>query len=75
MEVEARIHPTMIPVAHLLPMLTVTTMPFIWSATHQARLLFGQGAGMMPTASAVFNGIFDCARNLLKGFRACPHVP
>jgi homoserine dehydrogenase len=29
--------------------------------------LFGQGAGMMPTASAVFSDILDCARNMLKG--------
>ena len=28
--------------------------------------LFGQGAGMMPTASAVFSDIIDCARNVLK---------
>jgi homoserine dehydrogenase len=29
--------------------------------------LFGQGAGMMPTASAVFSDILDSARNVMKG--------
>jgi homoserine dehydrogenase len=33
--------------------------------------LYGQGAGMMPTASAVVSDIIDIARNILKGAAGC----
>jgi homoserine dehydrogenase len=67
-EVEARIHPTMIPVTHLLANVNRNYNAFhlVGDASGPV-FLFGQGAGMMPTASAVFSDIFDCARNLLKG--------
>ena len=67
-EVEARIHPTMIPVTHLLANVNRNYNAFhlVGDASGPVFLL-GQGAGMMPTASAVFSDIFDCARNLLKG--------
>jgi homoserine dehydrogenase len=67
-EVEARIHPTMIPVTHLLANVNRNYNAFhlVGDASGPV-FLFGQGAGMMPTASAVFSDIFDCARNLVKG--------
>ena len=58
----------MIPVTHLLANVNRNYNAFhlVGDASGPV-FLFGQGAGMMPTASAVFSDIFDCARNLLKG--------
>ena len=66
--VEARIHPTMISSGHLLANVNRNYNAFhlVGDASGPV-FLFGQGAGMMPTASAVFSDILDCARNLLKG--------
>ena len=67
-EVEARIHPTMIPATHLLANVNRNYNAFHLVGDASGPIfLFGQGAGMMPTASAVFSDIFDCARNLVKG--------
>jgi len=68
--IEARVHPTMIPEANLL-----STIPgplnALTIAGHAAGeiLLYGRGAGMMPTASAVVGDLVDLARNLACG---CP---
>jgi len=66
--VEARIHPTMISSGHLLANVNRNFNAFhlVGDASGPV-FLFGQGAGMMPTASAVFSDILDCARNILKG--------
>ncbi len=66
--VEARIHPTMISSSHLLANVNRNYNAFhlVGDASGPV-FLFGQGAGMMPTASAVFSDIVDCARNVLKG--------
>lgn len=66
--VEARIHPTMIPYSHLLANVNQNYNAFhIMGDASGPVFLFGQGAGMMPTASAVFSDIVDSARNILKG--------
>jgi homoserine dehydrogenase len=66
--VEARIHPTMIPSSHLLANVNQNYNAFhIMGDASGPVFLFGQGAGMMPTASAVFSDILDSARNILKG--------
>jgi len=66
--VEARIHPTMIPSSHLLANVNQNYNAFhIVGDASGPVFLFGQGAGMMPTASAVFSDIIDSARNILKG--------
>jgi len=66
--VEARIHPTMIPSGHLLANVNRNYNAFhlVGDASGPV-FLFGQGAGMMPTASAVFSDIIDSARNVMKG--------
>ncbi|MEN6422759.1 MAG: homoserine dehydrogenase [Smithella sp.] len=67
--VEARIHPTMIPSTHLLANVNQNYNAFhIMGDASGPVFLFGQGAGMMPTASAVFSDIIDSARNVLNGF-------
>ena len=67
-KVEARIHPTMISSGHLLANVNRNYNAFhlVGDASGPV-FLFGQGAGMMPTASAVFSDILDSARNILKG--------
>jgi homoserine dehydrogenase len=66
--VEARIHPTMIASGHLLANVNRNYNAFhlVGDASGPV-FLFGQGAGMMPTASAVFSDILDSARNVMKG--------
>ena len=70
--VEARIHPTMIPSDHLLANVNRNYNAFhlIGDASGPV-FLYGQGAGMMPTASAVLSDIIDIARNILKGVSGC----
>jgi homoserine dehydrogenase len=63
-EVEARLHPTMLPKRHLL-----ADVGGNFNAVHLHGdaagdiLLYGQGAGMMPTASAVVGDLMELARN------------
>ncbi|MDH3328200.1 MAG: homoserine dehydrogenase [Desulfobulbaceae bacterium] len=63
--VEARVHPTMVPENHLL-----ASIDGAFNAIHFTGdmvgnvLLYGQGAGMMPTGSAVAADIVDIARNI-----------
>ena len=66
--IEARIHPTMIPFDHLLASVNGN-----YNALHIRGdasgpvFLYGQGSGMMPTASAVVADLIDIARDILKG--------
>jgi homoserine dehydrogenase len=67
-EVEARLHPTMIPFDHLLANVNGNFNAFhIIGDAADSVFLYGQGAGMMPTASAVVSDIVDIARDVLKG--------
>lgn len=70
--VEARIHPTMIQTRHLLANVNQNYNAFhlIGDASGPV-FLYGQGAGMMPTASAVVSDVIDISRNLLKGVAGC----
>jgi homoserine dehydrogenase len=66
--VEARVHPTMIPFDNLLSNVngTLNAVTVTGDATGDL-LLYGRGAGMLPTASAVVSDLVDLARNLLSG--------
>jgi homoserine dehydrogenase len=72
--VEARVHPTMIPFDNLLTNIngTVNALTVSGDAVGDI-LLYGHGAGMMPTASAVISDIVDIARNMMCG--AARRVP
>jgi homoserine dehydrogenase len=72
--VEARVHPTMIPFDNLLSNVngTLNALTITGDAVGDI-LLYGHGAGMMPTASAVISDIADLTRNLLRG--AAGRVP
>ncbi len=66
--IEVRVHPTMIPCEHLLANVNGVYNAFYvrGDAVGQV-LLYGLGAGMMPTGSAVVSDIVDVSRNVLKG--------
>ncbi|WP_446007755.1 homoserine dehydrogenase [Candidatus Electrothrix sp.] len=66
--VEARVHPTMVPDSHLL-----ASINGAYNAVHFHGdmvgnvLLYGQGAGKMPTGSAVAADVMDIARDIAAG--------
>ncbi|WP_300668161.1 homoserine dehydrogenase [Desulfoluna sp.] len=66
--IEARVHPTMIPKDNLFASVNhaVNAVNVCGSATGDM-FLVGQGAGMLPTASAVVSDLVDIARNLISG--------
>jgi homoserine dehydrogenase len=68
--VEARVHPTLIPRDHMLANVSgAMNAVYLTGDAVGPILLYGQGAGMMPTASAVVSDILDLARNLIHGIQ------
>jgi homoserine dehydrogenase len=66
--IEARVHPTMIPMDNILSNVSGSLNAITISGQAvQDIFLSGRGAGMMPTASAVVSDIVDLARNLRCG--------
>ena len=69
-KVEARVHPVMIPFDNQLSNVNGSLNAITISGDAVGdMMLYGLGAGMMPTASAVVGDIADLARNLLSGTR------
>jgi homoserine dehydrogenase len=72
-KIEARVHPTMIPEGHLLSTVEgVFNAVYIKGDAVGPVLFYGQGAGQMPTGSAVVSDLVELGRNLLvqaKGHR------
>ncbi len=72
--IEARVHPTMI--ANTAPLAQVHG---VYNAIHVVGdvvgdvMFYGQGAGSLPTGSAVVSDVIDIARNVRK--QACGRVP
>ena len=65
---EARVHPTMIPEQNLLASVNGSVNALMISGDAVGdMMLYGHGAGMMPTASAVVSDLVDLARDLLSG--------
>ena len=65
--VEARVHPTMISNANPLSHVDHSMNAIAIDADATGKImLYGHGAGMMPTASAVLSDIADIARNILS---------
>lgn len=66
--VEARVHPTMVPDDHMLATIGGAFNGILVNGdTVGDVLLYGQGAGMMPTGSAVAADVVDISRNILAG--------
>lgn len=63
--VEARVHPTMVPEEHMLSTINsaFNGIQFQGDVVGDV-LLYGQGAGMMPTGSAVAADVVDIGRNI-----------
>ena len=67
-KIEARVHPTMLPFGNLLSNVNGTVNAITVSGDAVGDImLYGRGAGMMPTASAVISDAVDIARNLMAG--------
>lgn len=64
--VEARVHPTLVPERHMLANINgaYNGIQFTGDMVEDV-LLYGQGAGMMPTGSAVAADVVDIARNIV----------
>jgi homoserine dehydrogenase len=71
--IEARVHPTMIPVNYPLADVNGVFNGIRLSGDFVGPVMFyGRGAGMEPTASAVIGDVVDIARNLVAGIsRRC----
>ena len=64
--IEAHVHPTMIPEAHLLSTVVgVFNAIYIKGDAVGPALFYGQGAGQMPTGSAVVSDLVELGRNVL----------
>ena len=67
-KVELRVHPTMLPTQHLL-----STVGGVYNAIYIAgdavgpTMFYGQGAGGLPTGSAVVSDLVDLSRNIITG--------
>jgi len=63
--VEARVHPSMVPISHPLSQVSgAFNAVCLQGAALGTSLYYGQGAGMMPTATAVVADIMEAARTL-----------
>ena len=70
-QIEVRVHPALVPRDH--PLASVNgVFNAVWvvgDACDQV-MLYGRGAGSLPTGSAVAGDVIDCARNILAGSSA-----
>ncbi len=66
--VEARVHPAMVPNSHLLSQVTGAFNAIcLQGRALGTSLYYGQGAGMMPTATAVVADVLEAARVINDG--------
>jgi homoserine dehydrogenase len=73
-KIDARVHPTMLPKDNVLSGIEgAFNAVKITGDSVGDMMLYGKGAGMMPTANAVVGDIIDIARNLL--FKTSGRVP
>jgi homoserine dehydrogenase len=67
-EISARVHPAMVPTSHpLAGVRDAFNAVFIEGEWAGELMLYGQGAGGLPTASAVVGDLIDATRNRLAG--------
>jgi homoserine dehydrogenase len=67
-EIDARVHPTLIPDSHLLSRIDGTfNAIFLQGDAVGPCMLYGKGAGMLPTGSAVVADVIELARNIIAG--------
>ena len=67
-EIEARVHPTMVPASHPIAKVDgVFNAVFVHGDAVDDTMFYGMGAGMMPTASAVVADVMDISRDMVAG--------
>jgi len=67
-EVEARVHPTMLPEGHLIAKVDgVFNAVYVVGDALGPSMFYGRGAGDSPTASAVVSDVIDIGRDILAG--------
>jgi len=65
---EARVHPTLLPLDHPLSKVSGPFNAIFVSGSSVGEVMFyGQGAGSLPTGSAMVGDIIDIARNIVSG--------
>ena len=72
--VEARVHPMLLPKSH--PLATVSgsyNAVFVHGDAVDDVMFYGQGAGEMPTASAVMGDVFETAQNIINDSTGATH--
>lgn len=75
-EVAVRVHPTMVPASHPLAAVRDSfNAVFIEAEAVGDLMLYGRGAGGMPTASAVLGDLVDAAHNLRAGASGRTSIP
>ncbi len=73
--IEARVHPTMIPARHLLASVGgAFNAIYIHGEALGSSMYFGQGAGQLPTATAVLADVIEIARHRIAGARGGAHA-
>ena len=69
-EIEARVHPTMLPEDYLIAKVDgVFNAIYVVGNALGPAMFYGRGAGDMPTASAVVSDIMEIGRDLIAGSR------
>jgi len=75
-EVAVRVHPTMVPTTHPLAAVRESfNAVFIEADAVGDLMLYGRGAGGMPSASAVLGDLVDAAHNLRAGASGRTSIP
>ncbi len=71
--VEARVHPSMVPNSHLLSQVSgAFNAVCVRGDALGSSIYYGQGAGSLPTATAVVSDVIDAARAILSGTAPSP---
>ncbi|MGI5818835.1 MAG: homoserine dehydrogenase [Armatimonadota bacterium] len=70
-QLDVRVHPALVPQEHPLAQVNgVFNAVWVVGDACDQVMLYGRGAGDLPTGSAVAGDILDCARNILAGSRS-----
>lgn len=70
-QIDVRVHPALVPQEHPLAQVSgVFNAVWVVGDACDEVMLYGRGAGALPTGSAVAGDVLDCARNIISGTRS-----